>query len=1210
MATLEALLSTLPASEQGRGRAFEGLAKWYLEHSPTYSALIRRAWSWDEWPGRWGRDAGIDLVAETHDGEFWAIQAKAYAPTTSITKKAIDSFLSESARHVFSFRLLLATTDQIGHNARQVFRGQAIPASLRMLSDLAAEPIEWPDSFEDLRAPRHEPATPRPHQLEVLDAIEQRLAHGGRGRVIMACGTGKTLVQLWAHERLASHRTLVLVPSLFLVQQSLHEWTANRTHPFEFLAVCSDDTVMPDGFVSNVTELGLPVTTDPAKIRHFLEGPGDRVIFSTYQSSGQIAEALRGTEMRFELVLADEAHRLAGQGSREFTSALRDEAIPADCRIFFTATPRYLTGKTRGKGEESDLEVVSMDDEAVFGPEIHRLSFGEAIRRELLSDYRVVVVGVSDKEALRLAKHGAVVTFEGKMTDARSLAREIGLAKAMHDFSLRRVISFHSRVTAARDFAEALRELIPRLPSAQSPHGDLVFGYVSGEMPTGDRRRLISRLRNVAAGEYALLANARCLSEGVDVPSIDGIAFIDPRRSQIDIVQAVGRAIRLSPDKSLGTIVIPVFVPDGEDAETVLWDSAFEPVWAVVRALRDYDEELAEQLDAARRRLGLERRLTKADLPARIVLDLPTGAIGPRFLDAFTARVVERTTSAWEEGFAHLEASFKSQGRIGVSAKFAAADGYKLGQWIGVQRYEYGKGLLSPERAKRLEAVSGWEWDALSAWWEEGFVHLAAYAGREGHALVPALHKAAGGYRLGQWVTVQRGAYARGELDSERTRRLNETVGWAWDALRVRWEEGFAQLQVYLAANNNPRVNADFTTDRGYRLGGWTSHQREAYAKGALSSERTARLEALPGWIWSSVGDRWEEGFAHLEAFFKREGNALMSSSYNTDGGYGLGGWTSHQREAYAKGALSPERTARLEALPGWTWDTLAEQWEEGFANLQAFVAQKGHSRVPGGFKADDGYRLGQWLSVQRKAYSRRTMKSGRAERLEAFAGWIWDTLAEQWEEGFANLQAFVAQKGHPRVPQSHKTADSYTLGEWVVTQRKAYSSRTLKPGRAERLEALPGWIWDPFAERWEKGFAHLQAFVEQKGHSRVPGGFKADDGYRLGQWLKVQRKGREDMKGERMSRLEALPGWTWDALASRWEAAFARLEGYVADNGAALVPKSYKTADSYPLGQWGRNQRALRVKGNLSADHARRLEALPGWVWVAGKEGGVLTRS
>jgi len=597
VATLESLLATMPASGQARGRAFERLTKWYLENSPTYSALIRKVWRWEDWPSRWGRDAGIDLVAETHDGECWAIQAKAYAPTTTITKADVDTFLSESARDVFRFRLLIATTDQIGHNARQVFGGQAIPASLRLLGDLAAEPIEWPVSFDDLRAPPRQPASPRPHQVEALDAIMRRLSGGGRGRVIMACGTGKTFVQLWAHERLKSHRTLVLVPSLFLVQQSLHEWTANRTRPFEFLAVCSDETVVDrDSFVSDVTALGLPVTTDPAMIRQFMEGPGDRVVFSTYQSSGQIAEAVQGTEMRFDLVLADEAHRLAGTGSRDFAAALRDEAIPARRRIFFTATPRYLTGKMRGTGAEADLEVVSMDDEAVFGPEIHRLSFGEAIRRELLSDYRVVVVGVSDRDALRLAEQGAFVSFAGKTTDARSLAREIGLAKAMHDFGLRRVISFHSRVKAARDFAEDLGKLIAHLPADQSPQGDLVFDYVSGEMPTGDRRTRLNRLRNVAADQYALLANARCLSEGVDVPSIDGVAFIDPRRSHVDIVQAVGRAIRLSPDKTLGTIVIPVLVPEGEDEEQVLSDSAFEPVWAVVRALRAYDEELADQL--------------------------------------------------------------------------------------------------------------------------------------------------------------------------------------------------------------------------------------------------------------------------------------------------------------------------------------------------------------------------------------------------------------------------------------------------------------------------------------------------------------------------------------------------------------------------------------------------------------------------------------
>ena len=503
MATLDQVISSLPADSGPKGKAWERLCQWFLLHDPVYASQLRRVWLWDEWPNRWGADNGIDIVAEAHDGRLWAIQAKAYATTTTVTKADVDSFLSESNREQISFRLLIATTDLVGANARKVMVGQEKPASLLMLSDLRTRPLDWPDGGES--PPPRAPYTPRLHQQEALEAI-RTVEAGARGRVIMACGTGKTLVQLWAHEQLQSHRTLVLVPSLFLVAQVMQEWTAHRVRPFEFLAVCSDETVVSkqeDRFVANVSEIGVPVTTDPGRIAHFLNGAGDRVIFSTYQSSARIAEALSGTDIRFDLALADEAHQLAGNPARDFAAVLDDTRIPADRRLFFTATPRYYTGKSTRSDGESDLEVASMDDETLFGAEVHRLSFGEAIRRDLLSDYQVVVVGITDRQAYELATEGSFVEFAGNKTDARSLARQIGLAKAMHDYELQRVISFHNRVKMAQQFASSLPGVISRLPAARAPQGRMVFDYVSGEMATNDRRNKLNRLRNIDADEFA-----------------------------------------------------------------------------------------------------------------------------------------------------------------------------------------------------------------------------------------------------------------------------------------------------------------------------------------------------------------------------------------------------------------------------------------------------------------------------------------------------------------------------------------------------------------------------------------------------------------------------------------------------------------------------------------------------------------------------------
>ena len=248
-------------------------------------------------------------------------------------------------------------------------------------------------------------------------------------------------------ERLRAQRTLVLVPTLSLLAQTVREWSANGSD-FAYLPVCSDDTVTEaDASFSSTSDLGFPVTTDPPEIARFLRAHGShRVVFATYQSSPRVADAYRaGRVPKFDLVVADEAHRCAGPVSGDFATVLDDDAIPADRRLFMTATPRYFTGRVVREAEEADFDVASMDDEARFGPVLHRLSFEEAIELDLLSDYQVAVIGVTDATYREWAERGRFVTLDGtKVTDARTLAGQVGLAKAVHEYGLRRVISFHS----------------------------------------------------------------------------------------------------------------------------------------------------------------------------------------------------------------------------------------------------------------------------------------------------------------------------------------------------------------------------------------------------------------------------------------------------------------------------------------------------------------------------------------------------------------------------------------------------------------------------------------------------------------------------------------------------------------------------------------------------------------------------------------------
>jgi superfamily II DNA or RNA helicase len=639
------------------GRDFEWLCKWYLENAPLYRGHFRKVWRWDEWPDRWGRDCGIDLVAETTDGELWAVQCKAVSPEHTVTKAEIDSFLSESNRKQIAYRLLIATTDNIGANALRTIENQARHASVVLRGDLVTAELDWPSKIGGT-APKPPRWKPLPHQRAAIkDAVAGFQKHD-RGRLIMACGTGKTLTGLWINEALGSRRTLLLVPSISLAQQNLKEWGRHAKEDFDCLVVCSDETVASDRddpALRYVADLGIKPTTDPGEIAAFLAKRRSRptLVISTYQSCERVSRGQAKAKKWFDLAICDEAHRLVGHAESQFATVLHDKKIRARRRLFMTATPRYFTQRAKERGAEQEIELVSMDDETKFGPEFHVLNFHDAITAKpepLLTDYQVVVIGVTSAEAKAWVADAKLVrTRDGLETDARTLAAQIGLAKAVKQYDLTRMITFHRSIRRASRFVDGERRdslpaVIEKLRPSNRPSGRLWARHVSGETAASKRASLLKELGDLPKGTRGLISNCACLGEGVDVPALDGVAFIDPKGSVVDIIQAVGRVIRKSPNKKIGTIIIPVFVDESEDADHALENSAFDPVWQVLKALRAHDRRLADELDELRTALGKQagggRRIK---LPANVVLDVPRLLLKD-FEQAFYVRAVMAAT--------------------------------------------------------------------------------------------------------------------------------------------------------------------------------------------------------------------------------------------------------------------------------------------------------------------------------------------------------------------------------------------------------------------------------------------------------------------------------------------------------------------------------------------------------------------------------------
>lgn len=917
MTSFSTFLSSLDADAGRRGKQFESFVKWFLKNDPEWTTRVDEIWLWDEYPQRWGPDCGIDLVFKHKNGETWAVQSKCYSSEYDITKHDVDKFLSESNRTGIDKRLLIATTDRIGSNARQVCEAQEKPVVRFLLSNFEDADIEYPASFGDLNKAKPKPKpNPKEHQAEAINAVTAKFHSVDRGQLIMACGTGKTFTTLWIKERLNSESTLVLLPSLGLLSQTLHEWTSACNQAFNVLCVCSDESVGKRGSdeaVHSVADLAFPVTSNIEEIIGFLRQKGPKVIFSTYQSSSLVADAQADQSVAsFDLAIADEAHRCAGKIDGSFSTILDGKRIRADKRLFATATPRTYSTALKKSAEGRGVEIVGMDEEAFFGKQLYTLSFGEAIRRGLLTDYRVVIVGVDNPTIGSYIENRELVKTElGVETDAEGLAAQIALLKTMKDFDLHRMISFHSRVGRAESFAKDLKIVSEWVDIKERPDGQLTTDFVSGDMTTFARRQKLAILKNAKDSERTLLTNARCLSEGVDVPSLDGVAFIDPRASQVDIIQAVGRAIRLSPNKKVGTIILPVFVKSGDNAEQVLDESNFKPIWDVLNALRAHDDVLAEELDQIRVGMGKRGLRKTREQFNKIVIDLPS-SIDQSFVNAIATRLVESTTDTWDFWFGLICRYIEQNGDSNVPQKYVTEDGFFLGRWVQTQRLS--SSSIQITRKERLQSLIGWHWSKPGVEWDEMLQELRRYVENNGNSNVPQRFISDGGLRLGRWVHLQRNSQEK--ISASRAEKLETITDWQWTSPVgrrpiIEWEQMYEYLKGYLQKNGNANVPQRYIAQDGLKLGRWVNFQKGNQNK--LSNKQKIALESLNGWRWAKPEKTWEEMLEVLKAYVEKNGNANIPQQYVTKDGVRLGRWFHRQRTI--RDTLSVDRKRIFEEL-------------------------------------------------------------------------------------------------------------------------------------------------------------------------------------------------------------------------------------------------------------------------------------------------------
>lgn len=645
----------LSETQREKGNYFERLVKAYLLNEPSYKDLFNgQVFLWEEWRQYWmaqgnsdpQTDAGIDLVAIENTKEnprIFAIQAKFYAEDAKIKKgDGIDSFFSAMGKKPYTNGLLFLTSYKASNHVIEAMKGRDKPVNIVSLSDLEASQIDWsqyqPNAIPVLKSKK----MLRPHQSSALVAVERGLETADRGKLIMACGTGKTFTSLKIAEKLAgkNKRVLFLVPSLSLLSQTLTEWTQESETPLHSFAVCSDGDVgkkksADDDFAMLTHELRYPATTDAARLAKEMKNRHDdqhmSVVFSTYHSIDVISRAQNEHGLAdFDLIVCDEAHRTTGatfenDSESNFVKVHDSDFIKATKRLYMTATPRIYGDSAKAKEEQGGVKLCSMDDIALYGNELFVINFSEAVSRGLLCDYKVIVLTVD--EAHISARLQSLLADENNQLKVDDAAKIVGCWKALSKQSLkegdddsfvgdsepmRRAVAFcqviepntnkaaKTHKVSSKNIASMFQAVVEAYQEKEPDHNSLKCeaAHVDGGMNASEKDAKLQWLKaETPENTCRILSNVRCLSEGVDVPALDAVLFLTPRNSQVDVVQSVGRVMRNAKDpitgkeKKLGYVILPVVIPTGVSPHEALNDNkTYKVVWEVLQALRSHDD--------------------------------------------------------------------------------------------------------------------------------------------------------------------------------------------------------------------------------------------------------------------------------------------------------------------------------------------------------------------------------------------------------------------------------------------------------------------------------------------------------------------------------------------------------------------------------------------------------------------------------------------
>ena len=1072
--------STETAEKDTRaGKIFEVFTKLYFLVSPTEKDNYKNVWLFEETPlevrnklNLGNQDYGVDLVLQDIEDQYFVVQCKYKNDESSKLNWSKDKIANlfafcpnANGFIVFSNAIDLDNVSKTRHD-NFTFYGVA------NLNEIEKETFNSIYSLlNQNQLVERKLYDPLPHQEIAINECTQWFTEGeeSRGQLILPCGAGKTFTALWIKERLQSKNTLVLVPSLALLRQIKNEWLKQRKNIYQYLCVCSEtdiDKDTTDTLVTHTYEIDTRVTTDSEHVKSFLLKPFDeKVIFSTYHSLQVIADAIKDIDFEFDFTFCDEAHKTAGVGNNKFSLVHNNNRIPSKYRLYATATPRIVKESLKKKLGDDLKYAYDMNDPDTFGYEFHRMTFKDAIEEEILVDYKIVAIGVNSDE---LKEYIEQRRFVDKNISIDELANNYALEHVMRKYKANHGLTFHSRVKLAQEFANRHGQLFPNTKTFS----------VSGEQPTSYRNLVLEEFKN---SEKAIVSNARCLTEGVDVPIIDLVYFCDPKNSKVDIVQAVGRALRKKEGKKLGLIVVPIYHSKKDEVENSISSGSFKNLLQVIRSLCDQDERLQDEINFIAFGKG-KRKSNKIDIISSSFLEEQEKIILEGFEEklrnSLFDQIIEKSSNNWDLWFLNLKNYLEINNQEYPSKK----DDKDLYNWIANQRNRKKNGTLKNEELRKLYSIN-FVWSIVEWKWERMFSQFQEYS--NDNVFPPC--QGIDDDELVKWYKYQTNCIRENKILSKEQKRRFLLIEKKFEgpSSRKKWFAPYNELVKLRIENQNswPQYNRDNPTSLESELNVFCQSIRKRFRKGVLENYWFEKMLAI-GFNFEGKDDHWTDYWKTIKDLLESK----KSVSVNEIGNNAYS-WVIRHKKKYDNGELNEYESKKIEELK---LDQFFETWEQTFDIIKEWLNKNG--KLPTRTTQKDYH---SWLGSQRSVYMNKRLSDEQIQALQSI-GYDLDAKGKEkerdrWIEMFENVKSFKSENDSwPKFGAEGLEGKMYN---WCQAQRQAQAGthsggkrKPLQKWQVEKLESV-GFVWNNREDEktWDEWFQEFSQLRIIGGSVSIP---------------------------------------------------------------------------------------------------------------------------